>query len=631
MSTGYKVISWNKYKIRYDILLWSVCILYIGGFIVFNLSVYKAYNTSTAIIRAFGTLAILLLHVVLFIGPAARLNSKWLPILYNRRHLGVTTFIIASVHGIFSIIWYHGRGNLNPLLSVFESNTHYGWLIFFPFQTLGIAALLILAAMAFTSHDFWLSFLGPAFWKGMHMLVYVAYFLVMMHVALGIIQLEKSPFLVILLWMGMSVIVFTHLLAAFKETKRDHAKSKITDTDWAYVCKLQEITESMAKMAVVGGERVAVFRYDGKLSAVHNVCKHQLGPLGEGKVLDGCITCPWHGYQYRPEDGCAPAPFTEKLHTYRLRMKGDDIFVNVHPLAEGTYVEPLFISAGPEAGIHKKHFFIGWNSVNHYSLYHFALRTGLWFAAGILITGFFLSEQQNELTGFGIDYDHIKEIEGWLLAKPIPIFRILDAKDSNGNPQYRNILLVDGFKHGADAAVLKFLGSDSVRYVKLKGYISKKYISCGNAGEPSCEMQCVQCIAGTKQFPLMELENGTWSFESEKEPVAYAPEKLIYDGPKEITGEILDAKCYLGAMNPGFGKVHMSCAIRCISGGIMPMVIYNINGIEKFAILLGQHGEPINNEILPYVGVKSIIKGNEMTFGNWQIIRMKNITSGNHF
>jgi nitrite reductase/ring-hydroxylating ferredoxin subunit len=29
----------------------------------------------------------------------------------------------------------------------------------------------------------------------------------------------------------------------------------------------------------------------------------QNGPLGEGRIVDGCITCPWHGYQYRPDTG----------------------------------------------------------------------------------------------------------------------------------------------------------------------------------------------------------------------------------------------------------------------------------------------------------------------------------------
>mgnify|MGYP003753304843 CR=1 FL=1 len=48
---------------------------------------------------------------------------------------------------------------------------------------------------------------------------------------------------------------------------------------------------------------------------MHNVCKHQMGPLGEGKIIDGCITCPWHGYQYLPANGQSPPPFTEMVKT----------------------------------------------------------------------------------------------------------------------------------------------------------------------------------------------------------------------------------------------------------------------------------------------------------------------------
>ncbi len=83
------------------------------------------------------------------------------------------------------------------------------------------------------------------------------------------------------------------------------------------------------------------FKYDGKLSAINNICKHQNGPLGEGKVIDGCVTCPWHGYQYSPEDGCSPPPFTEKVATYELKIKDDWVFVKPDPFPEGTKVEPL--------------------------------------------------------------------------------------------------------------------------------------------------------------------------------------------------------------------------------------------------------------------------------------------------
>lgn len=44
-------------------------------------------------------------------------------------------------------------------------------------------------------------------------------------------------------------------------------------------------------------------------------------------------------------------------------------------------------------------------------------------------------------------------------------------------------------------------------------------------------------------------------------------------GPVELTGEIVDSKCYFGVMNPGNGKVHRDCAVRCLSGGIPPALI----------------------------------------------------------
>jgi len=62
-----------------------------------------------------------------------------------------------------------------------------------------------------------------------------------------------------------------------------------------------------------------VFKFKGRLSALSNVCSHQGGPVGEGKVVLGFVTCPWHGYQYRLEDGCSPPPFKERIRMYRVR------------------------------------------------------------------------------------------------------------------------------------------------------------------------------------------------------------------------------------------------------------------------------------------------------------------------
>ena len=76
------------------------------------------------------------------------------------------------------------------------------------------------------------------------------------------------------------------------------------------------------------------------VSAVRSVCAHQGGPLGEGKIIDGCITCPWHGWQYRPADGQSPPPFTEKIATSRVRVVGRRIELDPTPLLPGPAVAP---------------------------------------------------------------------------------------------------------------------------------------------------------------------------------------------------------------------------------------------------------------------------------------------------
>nr|WP_299343218.1 Rieske 2Fe-2S domain-containing protein [Allomuricauda sp.] len=341
MGLDYKLVLWNKNKKKYDTIIGLGMLLYLVVFIGLTLAFNPEGTAETLIIRAFGSLAILILHVILIIGPLCRLNPKFLPLLYNRRHLGVSMFLAALVHGAFSIIHFHALGNVNPIYSIFTSNLDYGSLTNFPFQVLGFLALLILFFMASTSHDFFLKNLSPKIWKGLHMMVYVAYGLVILHVFLGAFQQETSMATMGILVIGFLLISGLHLTAAIKESKIDSSEGEKTDDGWLEVCNINEIAENRAKIFSIENERVAVFKYDGKLSAIHNVCKHQGGPLGEGKVVDGCVTCPWHGYQYLPENGQSPPPFTEKVCTYELRLENDTIYINPEGKPEGTEVEPI--------------------------------------------------------------------------------------------------------------------------------------------------------------------------------------------------------------------------------------------------------------------------------------------------
>jgi sulfoxide reductase heme-binding subunit YedZ len=340
MSIQYGAISWNRQKKIYDLVLISLLSLYLALFVALGVWHYPTATAETLLIRAFGTAAFLLLHIVLCIGPLARLDKRFLPLLYNRRHLGVTTFLLALAHGGFALVQFHALGNANPLVSLFISNPRYGSVAEFPFQSLGFFALAILFLMAATSHDFWLRNLSAPTWKRLHMLVYVAYALLVAHVALGALQSEFSPILASVLVLGSTTVVSLHLLAAFRGKRVDALRRQAADEGFVEVCKVDRIPEKRAAIVSLSGERVAVFRYDGKLSAVSNLCQHQNGPLGEGRIIDGCITCPWHGYQYRPETGAAPSPFKEKIPTFRVKVVEGTVFVDPQPNLPGTYVEP---------------------------------------------------------------------------------------------------------------------------------------------------------------------------------------------------------------------------------------------------------------------------------------------------
>jgi nitrite reductase/ring-hydroxylating ferredoxin subunit/DMSO/TMAO reductase YedYZ heme-binding membrane subunit len=351
MSTAYRAVGWNRQKRRYDAVIAAGVAAFLAMFVLGGMLIDPNATIETLIIRGCGTAALLLLHLVLVLGPLCRLDSRFLPLLYNRRHLGVTTFVLALTHGGFSLVQFHALGDVNPVVSVLVTSREYGSLTNFPFQQLGLVALAILFLMAATSHDFWLRALSAPVWKSLHMLVYVAYLLIVAHVLLGALQAERSPLLAIVLCTGVTVVLALHLRAAWIERQRDEDRRVLSASGFVDVCSITDIPERRAKTVCLAGERVAVFRYDGRVSAVSNVCRHQNGPLGEGKIVGGCIVCPWHGYEYEPASGRAPAPFTERLPTFSVRVIGGRVLVHPRPHAPGTHVEPARVGDAAPQGI----------------------------------------------------------------------------------------------------------------------------------------------------------------------------------------------------------------------------------------------------------------------------------------
>jgi nitrite reductase/ring-hydroxylating ferredoxin subunit/DMSO/TMAO reductase YedYZ heme-binding membrane subunit len=349
MSATYRAVSWNPQKRAYDLVAGGLVATFLALFVGIQAAVRPELTIETLLIRALGATAFTLLHVILCIGPLARLDRRFLPLLYNRRHLGVMMFTLALAHGAFSIIQFHAAGTLNPLVSVFVSNARYTTLSQIPFQPFGLLALAILFLMAATSHDFWLHNLTAPVWKALHMGVYMAYTLIVLHVTFGVLQGEVSSWLAWTLCAGVLTVFTLHGLAARQEVGRDVENARVRADGFVDVCSVAEIPEKRAYVACLAGERVAVFRYDGRISAISNVCQHQNGPLGEGRIVNGCVVCPWHGYEYRPDSGASPAPFTEKVPTFDVCVSAGRVLVNPQPHAPGTRVEPAMLSVAQSA------------------------------------------------------------------------------------------------------------------------------------------------------------------------------------------------------------------------------------------------------------------------------------------
>lgn len=347
MSVGYTSVQWSRHKVIYDLIVIAFVAIYVIAFVAVSKLLYtgtRAVSDEVTLIRATGSCAIVLLHIILCIGPLARLEKRFLPLLYNRRHLGVITFLVALLHAIVVTGYYHGFGVLNPLISLLTSNTSFDSLAAFPFELPGLAALIILFFMAATSHDFWLRNLSARVWKTLHMLVYIAYMLLVAHVALGAMQSDQFMLLGGLMLAGALIVSGVHITAGLHERRIDRGLPAI-DGQWVDVGPAHDIPHDRARVVCTPrGERIAVFRSGDQVSAVTNVCAHQGGPLGEGKVIDGCVTCPWHGWQYRAQDGCAPPPFVEKVATYQVRVIAGRVQVSTHALPPGTPTTP--VSAG---------------------------------------------------------------------------------------------------------------------------------------------------------------------------------------------------------------------------------------------------------------------------------------------
>ncbi len=98
---------------------------------------------------------------------------------------------------------------------------------------------------------------------------------------------------------------------------------------WTDVADLANVQQSGAIEVVVDGQIIAVFWHAGTLFAIDGMCAHQGGPIAKGSVQGGCVTCPWHGWQYELATGIQTINRQPLQRTYPVRICGDRVEVLV--------------------------------------------------------------------------------------------------------------------------------------------------------------------------------------------------------------------------------------------------------------------------------------------------------------
>ena len=103
---------------------------------------------------------------------------------------------------------------------------------------------------------------------------------------------------------------------------------------------------------VIAADRaVAITRTEDGYGALDNRCPHQGGPLGDGQIEDGCLICPWHGYEYDPRTGTPPEGYGDVATPYEVEERDDGLHVRLPVVTRFPTVMDQMIDTMTEWGV----------------------------------------------------------------------------------------------------------------------------------------------------------------------------------------------------------------------------------------------------------------------------------------
>lgn len=95
------------------------------------------------------------------------------------------------------------------------------------------------------------------------------------------------------------------------------------------VGSLSDFASGTGSMVTVNGRHVALFRLGEEFFALDNMCLHRGGPLCDGPIDNGVVTCPWHGWSYEIRTGTMVQDPRVGVSKHEVRIEGEVISVRL--------------------------------------------------------------------------------------------------------------------------------------------------------------------------------------------------------------------------------------------------------------------------------------------------------------
>lgn len=240
-------------------------------------------------------------------------------------------------------------------------------------------------------------------------------------------------------------------------------------------------------------------------------------------------------------------------------------------------------------------FYIGWEAKAAPGIGKTVRRaiTGLLLLA--LVAPVVLAVSQHMIGSSVFEWGTVKKFSGVLKLNPYPHLLVPRPGATGTQPGFSTYYLVAPFKFGLDREKLSAFDGKAVSFQGTLIYRGSQTMIEALADSFKLADQKLPMLSGTETIAL---------------------------GRQTLTGEIVDSKCFLGVMNPGQLTPHRACAIRCISGGVPPvLLVRQKDGPAIYLLLVSADGKPVNQQVLDLVAEPVEITGEVERQGELLILR----------